>query len=264
MKGTQPSVPAVVNMPQAAVIHVTSRAYANNPVTTTALPSQNGPPMYQASSPYIIQKPHPYDIRPSGPHMNTSRDYAEALQRGISERSPIAAYGGNGYQVPGYSVMSNASGPYHQSLIPNPHYSVTSAVEVYHRMHPNESAADLALRCWSPNGSNPSYVLPLDKKPKGIMKGTQPSVPAVVNMPKGTAIPPVNAMPPHTSTRGYGHPGYSSNPLLSPQPIPPASYMNVAPPTPYSHHASFAYANQSQATSMGTALRGIKTRNSIS
>jgi hypothetical protein len=93
------------------------------------------------------------------------------------------------------------------------------------------------------------------------MKGTQPSVPVVVNMPQGTAIPPVAAMPPHTSTRGYGHPGYSSNPMPSQQPTPLASYMNVAPPTPYSHHASFAYANQSQATYMGTALRGIKTRN---
>jgi hypothetical protein len=96
------------------------------------------------------------------------------------------------------------------------------------------------------------------------MKGTQPSVPAVVNMPQAAVIPPVAAMPPHTSTCGYGHPGYSSNPAPSPQPTPPASYMNVVPPTPYSHHASFAYTNQSQAASMETALRGIKTRNSIS
>jgi hypothetical protein len=196
--------------------------------------------------------------------MNTAKDYAEALQCGITERSPIVAYRENGYHVPGYSVMSNASRPYRQNFIPNPHYSVTSAVEEYHRMHPNESVADLALRFQSPNGSNPSYVPTIDKKPKEIMKGTQPSVPAVVNMPQEAVISPVTDMPPHTSTRGYGHPGYSSNPLPSPQPTPPASYMNVVPPTPYSHHASFAYANQPQATSMGTALRGIKTRNSIS
>jgi hypothetical protein len=140
--------PAYVNP---AHVHVTSPAYANNPVMTTALPSQNGPPTYQASSPYIIQEPHPYDIRSSGPHMNTPPDYAEALQRGISERSPIAAYRGNGYHVPGYYAMSNASGPYRQNLIPNPHYSITSAVKEYHLMHPNESAADLALQFWSPN-----------------------------------------------------------------------------------------------------------------
>jgi hypothetical protein len=96
------------------------------------------------------------------------------------------------------------------------------------------------------------------------MKGAQPSVHAVVNMPQAAVIPPVAAMPPHTSTRGYGHPGSSSNPLPSPQPTPPASYMNVVPPTPYSHHASFVYTNQSQATSIGIALRGTKTRNSIS
>jgi hypothetical protein len=77
--------------------------------------------------------------------MNTERDYAEALQRGISERSPISAYRRNGYQVPGYSVMSNASGPYRQNLVPNPRYSVASAVEEYHCMHPNESAADIPL-----------------------------------------------------------------------------------------------------------------------
>jgi hypothetical protein len=100
--------------------------------------------------------------------MYTERDYAEALQRGISERSLISVYQGNGYQVPGYSAMSNVSGPYRQNLIPNPHYSVKSAVEEYHRMHPNESAADLALRFRSQNGSNPTP----DKKPKGIMKGT--------------------------------------------------------------------------------------------
>jgi hypothetical protein len=182
--------------------------------------------------------------------MNTARDYAEALQRGISERSPIAAYRGNGYHVPGYSTMSIASGPYRQNLIPNPHYSIMSAVEEYHRMHPNESAADLALQFRSPNGSNPSYVPTIDKKPKGIMKGTQPSVPAVVNMPQAAVIPPVADMPPPTSTRGYGHPGYSSNPPPPTQPTPLASYMNVVPPTPYSHHASFAYMNQSQATSI--------------
>jgi hypothetical protein len=220
--------------------------------------------MYQASSPYIIQEPHPYDIRPSGPHMNTARDYAQALQRGISERSPIAAYRGNCYHIHGYSAMSNASGPYCQNLIPNPHYSITRAVEEYHRMHPNESAADLALRFRSPNGSNPSYVPTIGKKPKRNMKGTHPRVPAVVNMPQEAVIHPVTAVPSYTSTRGYGHPGYCSNPLPSPQPTPPASYMNVVPPTPYLHHASFAYANQSQATSMGTALRGIKIINSAS
>jgi hypothetical protein len=126
--------------------------------------------------------------------MNTARDYAEALQHGISERSPVAAYRGNGYHVPGYSAMSNASGPYRQNLILNPHYSIMSAVEEYHRMHPNESAADLALRFRSPNGSNPSYVPTIDKKPKEIMKGAQPSVPAVVNMPQEAVIPPVTAM----------------------------------------------------------------------
>jgi hypothetical protein len=131
-------------------------------------------------------------------------------------------------------------------------------------MHPNESAADLALQFRSPNGSNPSYVPTIDKKPKGIMKGTQQSVPAVVNMPQAAVIPPVADMPPHTSTRGYGHPVYSSNLAPPSQPTPPASYMNIVPSTPYSHHASFAYTNQSQATSMGTALRGIKTRNSVS
>jgi hypothetical protein len=83
-------------------------------------------------------------------------------------------------------------------------------------------------------------------------------------MPQAAVLPPVAAMLPHTSTCGYGHPGYSSNPSPPPQPTPLASYMSVVPPTPYSHHASFAYTNQSQATSMGTALRGIKTRNSIS
>jgi hypothetical protein len=91
--------------------------------------------------------------------MNT----AEALQRGISERSPIAAYWGNGYHVPGYSAMSNASGPYRQNLIPNPHYSITSAAEEYHRIHPNESAADLALQFWSP-----SYVPTIDRNQKGL------------------------------------------------------------------------------------------------
>jgi hypothetical protein len=179
--------------------------------------------------------------------MNTARDYTEALQCGISKCSPISAYQGNGYHTPGYSAMSNASGPYRQNLIPNPHYSVTSAVEEYHRMHPNESAADLALQFWSPNGSNPSYVPTIDKRPKGIMKGTQPGVPAVVNMPQAAFIPPVADMPPHTSTRGYGHPGYSSNPAPAPAPppptTPPASYMNVVQPTPYSHHALFAYTN---------------------
>jgi hypothetical protein len=109
--------------------------------------------------------------------MNTARDYADALQRGNSERSPLAAYRGNDYHVPGYSTMSNASGPYRQNLIPNPHYSITSAVKEYHRMHPNESAADLALQFRSPKGSNPSYVPTIDKKPKGIMKGTQPKCP---------------------------------------------------------------------------------------
>jgi hypothetical protein len=82
-------------------------------------------------------------------------------------------------------------------------------------MHPNESAADVALRFRSPNGSNPSYVPTPDKKPKGIMKGTQPSVPEVVNIQEGDAVSPVKAVPPHTSTRGYGHPGYSSNPMPS-------------------------------------------------
>jgi hypothetical protein len=101
--------------------------------------------------------------------MNTARDYAEALQRGISERSPISAYRGNGSHTPGYSAMFNASGPYRHNLIPNPHYSIMSAVEEYHSMHPNESATDLALRFWSPNGSNPSYVPTIDKKPRGIM-----------------------------------------------------------------------------------------------
>jgi hypothetical protein len=63
---------------------------------------------------------------------------------------------------------------------------------------------------------------------------------------------------------GYAHPGYSSNPPPPPPPTPPASYMHMVPPTPYSHHPSFAYGNQSQATSLGTSIRGIKIRNSVS
>jgi hypothetical protein len=83
-------------------------------------------------------------------------------------------------------------------------------------------------------------------------------------MPQVAAVHPVADMPPHTSKNGYGHPGYSSNPAPQSNPTPQASYMNIVPPTPYSHHALFVYTNRSQATSMGTALRGIKTRNSFS
>jgi hypothetical protein len=91
----------------------------------------------------------------------------------------------------------------------------------------------------------------------------------------------IQPLPPHTTTLGYGHPGYISNtppPLATqptqyqsyagrvptPQPTPYQSYASLVLPTPYSHHASFTYGNQSQSSSMGTSVRGIKTRNSIS
>jgi hypothetical protein len=73
----------------------------------------------------------------------------------------------------------------------------------------------------------------------------------------------IQPLPPHTTTLGYGHPGNISNtppPLATqptlyqsysgrvptPQPTPYQSYASFVPPTPYSHHASFAYGNQSK------------------
>jgi hypothetical protein len=84
---------------------------------------------------------------------------------------------------------------------------------------------------------------------------------------KGSKLSAKTILPlhPHTTTLGYGHPGYSSNlpPPLTPQPTLYQSYVNLVSPTPYSHHASYAYGNQSQSSSIGTSVRGIKTWNSI-
>jgi hypothetical protein len=120
-------------------------------------------------------------------------------------------------------------------------------------MHPTQNARDLAMGYRSPSGPNPSHVLPVTPTVKGIMKG-----------PKSSAKT-ISPLPPHTTTLGYRHPGYSSNPPppLMPQPTSYQSYVNLVPPTPYSHHASYAYGNQSQSSSMGTSVAGIKTWNSI-
>jgi hypothetical protein len=165
------------------------------------------------------------------------------------ERSPIMVYRGDPPDYPNQAAMSYASGPYTQNLIPNPHYSVHQAVEEYHIMHPSQNAWDLAMGYRSPSGPNPSHVLPVIPTLKGIMKG-----------PKSSAKT-ISPLPPHTTTLGYGHPGYNSNP--PPQPTSYQSYVNLVPPTPYSDHASYAYGNKSQSSSMETSVRGIKTRNSI-
>jgi hypothetical protein len=70
------------------------------------------PPLYQKSSPNVIQESHPHDVRPYGPSTTTNQDYDEALQRGIMERSPISAYPGNPPDYPNQAAMSYASGPY--------------------------------------------------------------------------------------------------------------------------------------------------------
>jgi hypothetical protein len=149
------------------------------------------------------------------------------------KRSPILAYHGNPPDYPNQAAMSYASGPYTQSLIPNPHYSAHRAVEEYHRMHPSQNAWDLAMGYRSPSGPNPSHVLPVTPTVKGIMKGPQSSAKTI------------SPLPPHTTTLGYEHPGYSSNPPppLTPQPTSYQSYVNLVPPTPYSHHALYAYRN---------------------
>jgi hypothetical protein len=120
-------------------------------------------------------------------------------------------------------------------------------------MHPSQNARDLAMGYRSPSGPNPSHVIPITPTVKEIMEG-----------PKSSAKT-ISPLPPHTTTLGYGHPGYSSNPPppLTPQPTSYQSYVNLVPPTLYSRHASYAYGNQSQSSSMGTSVRGIKTRNSI-
>lgn len=169
------------------------------------------------------------------------------------ERSPIAAYRGNPYECPNQIPMSYTPRPYSQNLIPNAHYSAYRAVEEFHRMHPSKNAKDLALGYRHPNGPSPSqYTAPVTLAMERIMKEPKTSA---------TAIPP---LPPHTTTYGYGHPGYSSNPPPpTPMPNPYHSYEYLVPPTPYSDNDSFVYGNQSQASSMGTALKGIKFRNSI-
>jgi hypothetical protein len=236
--------PAPATLPHAPVHTQVHPAYAH---------AHSQPPLYQKSSPNVIQESHPHDVWPSGPSTSTNQDYDEALQRGIMERSPIMAYHGNPPDYPNQAAMSYASGPYTQNLIPNPHYSAHWAVEEYHRMHPNQNARDLAMGYQSPSGPNPSHVLPVNPTVKGKRKG-----------PKSSAKT-TSPLPPHTTTLGYGHPGYISHPPppLTPQPTLYQSYVNLVPPTPYSHHASYAYGNQSQSSSKGTSVRGIKTRNSI-
>jgi hypothetical protein len=103
------------------------------------------PPLYQKSSPNVLQESHPHDVQPYGPSTTTNQDYDEALQRGIMECSPIMAYRGNPTEYPNQAAMSYATGPYTQNLIPNPHYSAHRAVEEYHRMQPTRNAKELAL-----------------------------------------------------------------------------------------------------------------------
>ena len=179
---------------------------------------------YQATNPSMMQPQHPCDANTSVPNTVFENGYQQSLNDGIAQRSPLATYrqGGSGspsgdmYRPP----LSNTNVPFRPQLTRNPHFQRRNAQEEYHRMHPNASAADLAIRFGSP-----------------ITQGC--------------------AQAPHTSNGGYGYPTPQQN-----HPNNVRAY-NM-PETPYSHAAAAAYQDQSQETSMGTSVRGIKYRSSIS
>jgi hypothetical protein len=79
------NAPAPATLPHAPVYTQVDPIYAH------AHPQS---PLYQKSSPNVLQESHPHDVRPYGPSTTTNQDYDEALQRGIMERSPIMAYRG--------------------------------------------------------------------------------------------------------------------------------------------------------------------------
>ena len=242
---------------------------ANHSTLSQELRTTN-PPRYQHTSPGILQEKHPHDVPSSGPGLISNQDYEEALIRGVAERSPIVAYRASYVEQPSQPAMSNTAGPFTQNLIPNPHYSATAAAQAYARMHPNENAAELALAFRSPNGPNPTY-----NTNGGTPHTTNTNATRPPHGPNPTYS--MNGGTPHTTTTnatngGYGPPGYGP-PGYRPLPPPrqatqarhasPAPLMNLVPPTPYAHNNSLAYENQSEATSLGTSVRGIKYRSSV-
>ncbi|OEU17110.1 hypothetical protein FRACYDRAFT_237518 [Fragilariopsis cylindrus CCMP1102] len=179
---------------------------------------------YQATNPSMMQPQHPCDANTSVPNTVFENGYQQSLNDGIAQRSPLATYRQGGSGSPSgdmyHPPLSNTNVPYRPQLTRNPNFQQRNAQEEYHRMHPNASAADLAIRFGSP-----------------ITQGC--------------------AQAPHTSNGGYGYPTPQQN-----HPNNVRAY-NM-PETPYSHAAAAAYQDQSQETSMGTSVRGIKYRSSIS
>ena len=95
-----------------------------------------------------MQQEHPHDTKPSVPSIDTDSDYQQALRDGIEQRTPLEKYrqGEKPSEDLHREPLSSATGPYRGNLMTNPRHSRLSAIENYMRMHPNETAGDIAIR----------------------------------------------------------------------------------------------------------------------